>query len=135
MEYKTVILSLIVMSCVMAQIRVEAKVCCPTTAARDTFIGCRINMRNEPACALSSGCKMIPDVLSCPQGYNNDILGNSGGAANAYCKLGCVSSVCGALTTLQNSDANEIVNGAVEQCTKACSAFCTKGFKTALETA
>ncbi|KAG2331372.1 hypothetical protein Bca52824_002552 [Brassica carinata] len=36
---------------------------------------------------------------------------DKGDAVNEYCKLGCASSVCGGLTTLQNSDATEIVNG------------------------
>ncbi|KAF5186943.1 Thionin-2.2 [Thalictrum thalictroides] len=58
--------------------------------------------------------------------WQSDILGNSG--INEYCKLGCASSVCEAISTLQISDAGEeVVNGAVEQCTEACSAFCTKG--------
>lgn len=91
---------------------------------------------------------------------------------NEYCKLRCTSSVCGPLTTLQNSGkikllkliilitilllgiiilidniithcniglvlgASEIGDGAVEDCAKACSGFCTNGStKLAVETA
>ncbi|XP_057775450.1 probable thionin-2.4 [Salvia miltiorrhiza] len=74
-----------------------------------------------------SGCKHVDG--ECPPGLVNDILENT---ANEYCKLGCASSVCAAITTLQNSDASEVVNGAVEKCRQACSAFCTKA---AVETA
>ncbi|XP_020866166.1 thionin-2.2-like [Arabidopsis lyrata subsp. lyrata] len=83
MEYKNVILSVFIMSLVLAQIQVEARVC---------------------------------------------------DAINEYCNLGCASSMCGALTTLQNSGASEIVNEAVEKCTKACSTLCTKAIAIATPT-
>ncbi|EFH63167.1 hypothetical protein ARALYDRAFT_894072 [Arabidopsis lyrata subsp. lyrata] len=50
-----------------------------------------------------------------------------------YCKLGCAYSVCCVLTTLENSDESETLNGAAENCTKACSTFCTKDSKTTIE--
>ncbi|CAA0405788.1 unnamed protein product [Arabidopsis thaliana] len=108
MEGKTVISSLLIMSLVLAQIQVEAKICCPTKDDR------------------SSKCKNTSQTI-CPPGYTNDILGNSGDAVNEYCKLGCASSVCGALTTLQNFDTSKVLSEAVEQCTKACSSVCTGG--------
>ncbi|EOA34022.1 hypothetical protein CARUB_v10021518mg [Capsella rubella] len=52
-----------------------------------------------------------------------------------YCNVGCVSSVCGALTSLHNSDASEIVKGTVEKCANACSTICSKGSMNAVETA
>ncbi|EOA37692.1 hypothetical protein CARUB_v10012371mg [Capsella rubella] len=126
MEGKTVILSMIIMSLVMAQIQVEAKSCCPNTAPRNCYNGCRIPGTAKGTCAILCGCKLI-EGTTCPPGYTHDILENSGDVVNEYCKLGCVSSVCGALTTLQNLDPSEIVNGAVVQCTKSCSNICTKG--------
>ncbi|XP_023633895.1 thionin-like [Capsella rubella] len=136
MEGKTVILSVLIVSLVMAQIQVEGKSCCPNTSARSCYNLCIIAeaVLNPPSiCTQICGCKFVSG--KCPPGYPHDILENSGDAVNEYCKLGCASSVCGALTTLQNSDASEIVNGAAVQCTKACSEFCTKGSSNAIETA
>ncbi|XP_010470237.1 PREDICTED: thionin isoform X4 [Camelina sativa] len=125
MEGKTVILNVLIMSLVMTQIQVEAKSCCPSTTARNIYNACRLGGASRPVCASLSGCIVVP--AKCPSGYHHDILQNSGEAVNEYCKLGCVSSVCGAMNTLQSSDVNEIVNGAVAQCTKACSTLCTMG--------
>ncbi|XP_013686391.1 thionin-2.1 isoform X3 [Brassica napus] len=51
-------------------------------------------------------------------------------------QVGCTSSLCGPLTTVQNSGASEIGDGAVEQCANACSILCTTGStKLAVETA
>ncbi|KAL8503884.1 hypothetical protein ACS0TY_022566 [Phlomoides rotata] len=134
MEGKIVIMSALLVSLVLGQIQVEAKSCCPSTTARNIYNACRFAGGSRPLCASTSGCRIVDG--KCPNGWNNDILENTGdNAVNEYCKLGCVSSVCGAITTLQNSDANEVVNGAVEKCTNACSAFCTKGSITAVETA
>ncbi|XP_023633900.1 thionin [Capsella rubella] len=132
MEGKTMILGLLIVSLVMAQIQVEAKSCCPNTTARNCYNVCRLPGTPRPTCASLCGCKIV-EGPTCPPGPR-DILENSGDAFNEYCKLGCASSVCGALTTLQNSDANEVVNGAAVQCTKACSELCTKGSSNAVET-
>ncbi|CAA7041569.1 unnamed protein product [Microthlaspi erraticum] len=129
MEGKTVTLSVVIMTLVMVQIQVEAKeVCCPTVAARTVFQGCAYPGYPMTSCVTISGCTYASGT-SCPPGYPYGMLTKSGqgNAVNEYCKLGCAFSVCGALTTLQNSDASEIVNGAVEQCTKACSTICNKG--------
>ncbi|XP_010462617.1 PREDICTED: thionin [Camelina sativa] len=138
MEGKTVILSVLIMSLVIAQIQVEAKSCCPTTTARNIYNSCRFLGTSQSTCANISGCKIVGGS-TCPNGYTRDTLQNSGDAVsvNEYCKLGCASSVCGAMNTLQSSvnDASEIVNGAVAQCAKACSNFCTKGSTTEVETA
>ncbi|XP_010414719.1 PREDICTED: thionin [Camelina sativa] len=133
MEGKTVFLSVLIMSLVMAQIQVEAKSCCPTTTARNIYNTCRFAGGSRPTCASLSGCKIVNG--KCPNGYTHDTLQNSGDAVNEYCKLGCTSSVCAAMETLQSSDASEIVNGAVTQCANACSTFCTKGSSTVVETA
>nr|AAB33005.1 crambin precursor=thionin variant Thi2Ca3 [Crambe abyssinica, seeds, Peptide Partial, 133 aa] [Crambe hispanica subsp. abyssinica] len=133
MEGKTVILSVLIMTLVMAQNQVEAKSCCPTMAARIQYNACRALGTPRPVCAALSGCKIL-DVTKCPPDYRYDIL-KSSDALNEYCKLGCASSVCGALANLQNSDASEIVNGAVVQCNNACSSFCTKGSANAVGTA
>ncbi|XP_010511052.1 PREDICTED: thionin-like [Camelina sativa] len=136
MEGKTVILSVLIMSLVMAQIQVEAKSCCPSTTARNIYNSCRFVGTSRPVCASLSGCKIIGGS-TCPNGYKHDTLQNSGDAVsvNEYCKLGCASSVCSAMNTLQSSDTSEIVNGAIAQCAKACSSFCTKGSATEVETA
>nr|pir thionin variant Thi2Ca4 - Abyssinian crambe [Crambe hispanica subsp. abyssinica] len=122
---KTVILSVLIMSFVMAQNQVEANICCPNTTARSNFNVCRLPGTAEPICATDTGCIIIPGA-TCPGDYPNDVLKNSGNAVNEYCKLGCASS--------QNSDAR-IVNGAVRQCTNACSHLCTNGSAKAVETA
>ncbi|KAJ4882645.1 putative thionin-2.4 [Raphanus sativus] len=133
MEGKNVILSVLIMSLVMAQNQVEAKSCCPNTTARNTYNVCRLPGTPRPICASISGCKIVSGT--CPPGYTNEILENSGDAVSEYCKLGCAFSVCGALSTLQNSDASEIVNRAVAQCTNACSNICTKRSVNAVEPA
>ncbi|KAG2332832.1 hypothetical protein Bca52824_004012 [Brassica carinata] len=132
MEGKTVILSVLIMSLVMAQNQVEAKSCCPSTAARWAYYLCTNSWPLTPLCISHTGC--IESETTCPPGYPYAILENSGHTVNEYCKLGCASSVCGDLTTLQKSDASEIVNGAFAQCTNACSNFCTKGSAKAVET-
>ncbi|XP_018474676.1 thionin-like [Raphanus sativus] len=139
MEGKTVILSVLIMSFVMAHNQVEAKVCCPTKEAKLAFYQCYLSGMRV-TCAKKCGCIIAGET--CPPGYPYGTpgypygtFGNSGDIVNEYCKLGCASSVCGALTTLQDSDASEIVNGAVEQCTNACANFCTKGSANSVETA
>ncbi|CAA7018305.1 unnamed protein product [Microthlaspi erraticum] len=127
MESKTVVLGLLIMSLVMAQTQIEARSCCPTTNARNVYNTCRLGGIPRPTCASLSGCKLIDG--NCPPGFLKD---NSGDVVNEYCKLGCVSSVCGAITTLQSTDESEIVNG---ECTKACSTLCTKGSITTRGTA
>ncbi|KAL8498953.1 hypothetical protein ACS0TY_022057 [Phlomoides rotata] len=102
MEGKIVIMSALLVSLVLGQIQVEAKSCCPSTTARNIYNACRFAGGSRPLCASTSGCRIVDG--KCPNGWNNDILGNTGdNAVNEYCKLGCVSSVCGAITTLQNS--------------------------------
>ncbi|KAJ4907287.1 putative thionin-2.4 [Raphanus sativus] len=130
MEGKTVILSVLIMSLVMAHNQVEATSCCPSSAARWAYYLCTMSWPITPLCISHTGCI---DSETCPPGYPYAILENSGHTVNEYCKLGCASSACGALTKLQKSDANEIVNGAVARCTNACSNFCTKGLANAVE--
>nr|ABJ15789.1 putative thionin precursor [Knorringia sibirica] len=128
MEGKTVILSVLLLSLVMAQFQVEAKSCCQTTTARNIYNSCRLAGGSRERCASLSGCKHVTGN-TCSPGWEkfNAILQGDGDGVAEYCKLGCVSSVCGAMTFLQNSDPAKIVNGAVEECTNACSAFCIKG--------
>ncbi|XP_010486761.1 PREDICTED: probable thionin-2.4 [Camelina sativa] len=132
MEGKNLIVSVLVMCLFMAQIQVDAKSCCPSTNARNIYNVCRFGGGSRPMCASISGCQIVNG--SCPSGYTKDILENIGDVVNKFCKLGCVSSVCGALITLQN-DASEIVNEAVKKCANACSTVCTKGSINAVETA
>ncbi|KAF4358599.1 thionin-like [Cannabis sativa] len=120
MEGKTmVIVSVLLVSLVLGQIQVEAKSCCPTTTARNIYNACRLTGDSRKFCASISGCKIISGN-TCPDPYVNE-----------YCKLGCTSSLCDPLTTLQDSDASEVVKEAVEKCTKACFAIYTKGSITA----
>ncbi|EOA17699.1 hypothetical protein CARUB_v10006071mg [Capsella rubella] len=102
MEGKTVILSVLIVSLVMTQIQVEAMSCCPDKTSRNCYNACRLIGTYTEACAKACGCKIVGGS-TCPSGYTHDILENSGDAVNEYCKLGCASSVCGALTTLKNS--------------------------------
>ncbi|KAF4351402.1 probable thionin-2.4 [Cannabis sativa] len=139
MEGKTrVIVSVLLVSLVLGQIQVEAKSSCPTTTsscptttARNIYDTCRFAGGSRQFCAKLSGCIIISEN-TCPDNYNHDILENNGGdSVNEYCKLGCTFYVCDPLTTLQDSDASEVVKEAVEKCTKACFAICTKGSITA----
>ncbi|RID71414.1 hypothetical protein BRARA_C03354 [Brassica rapa] len=125
MEGKSVILSLLIMSLVMVQIQVEARVCCPSQQSRNAYTACLIAF-SRSICLPASGCLEISGNV-CPSGYPNDILENFGNNVNEYCKLGCTSSVCGAMTSLHNSGAGEIVKEAFEQCTKGCATLCNKG--------
>ncbi|KFK38156.1 hypothetical protein AALP_AA3G076300 [Arabis alpina] len=135
MEGKRVIISAIIMSIFMAQIRVEAiQACCPTREAHKIFDKCIGGYKGYIRCASVSGCLIIEEN-NCPPGFTHAILENSGDAVNEYCKMGCVSSVCGAMTTLKNSDESEIMNGAVEKCVKTCSTLYTKGSMAAFQTA
>ncbi|CAH2048049.1 unnamed protein product [Thlaspi arvense] len=134
MEDRTVILSVLIMTLVMAQTQVEAEVCCPNLNAGYNLISCLASGGYGEQCTAVCGCKYFSES-SCPPEYPIDILGNSADAVNKYCKLGCAFSVCGAMTTFQNSNANEIWNAAAEQCTKACSTICNKGSLTAVKNA
>ncbi|KAJ4865928.1 Thionin-2.2 [Raphanus sativus] len=117
----------------MAHNQVEARVCCPSKEARLAFYVCN-RTKATTTCAQLNGCKIVPETI-CPSGYPYGHFGNSGNTVNGYCKLGCASSVCSDLATLQDLAASEIVNGAVAQCTNACSDFCTKGSANAVDTA
>ncbi|KAF8100058.1 hypothetical protein N665_0232s0030 [Sinapis alba] len=136
MEGKTVILSVTIVSLVLAQIQVEAvKTCCPTTNARHIIDRCLAIGIPMIICLDTTGC-VISTRPTCPPNFPANRLDNSADAVNEYCKLGCTSSECGPLTTLQNSGASEIGDGAVEHCAEACSTLCTNGStKLAVETA
>ncbi|EOA15653.1 hypothetical protein CARUB_v10006000mg [Capsella rubella] len=134
MEGKTLIISMLVMSLFMAQIQVDAKSCCPNTFARNIYNTCRFFKFPREDCRKNSGCTFVTSG-TCPDGFPRDNLENTGDVVSEYCKVGCVSSVCSALTTLQTSDASEIVNKAAGNCALACSTVCTKGSMNAVETA
>ncbi|KAF5187553.1 Thionin-2.2 [Thalictrum thalictroides] len=75
-------------------------------------------------------------ITTCPPDYPKTSLESSADTINHYCKLGCASSMCNTINTLQNSDASEeVANEALELCNNACSDFCTKGSNIALVTA
>lgn len=96
MEGKTVILSVLIMSLVMAQIQVEAKSCCPSTTARNIYNVCRIgDAASRPTCAKLSGCKLVEGKI-CPPGWEKDILENSGKLCffnRAFIMLVVISSI------------------------------------------
>ena len=77
MEGKTVILGVIIMSLVMAQNQVEAKICCPRTIDRNIYNACRLTGASMTNCANLSGCKIVSGT-TCPPGYTHDILQNYG---------------------------------------------------------
>ncbi|KAH0897241.1 hypothetical protein HID58_046809, partial [Brassica napus] len=126
-EGKFVILSVLIMSLVMAQIQVEAeKICCRNTRARNIFDSCRAQGIPLDFCLRVTDCISFPHN-TCPPQFPANRLEHS---------VGCTSSLCGPLTTVQNSGASEIGDGAVEQCANACSILCTTGStKLAVETA
>ena len=76
MEGKNVILSLLIMSLVMVQIQVEARVCCPSQQSRNAYTACLIAF-SRSICLPASGCLEISGNV-CPSGYPNDILENFG---------------------------------------------------------
>lgn len=126
MEGKIVVITVLLLNLVVGQLQVEAKSRCPSTAIRNAYSVCRLTRASKAICASICGCKIV-DGPTCPNGYTHDILQKTGGeAANEYCKLGCASSVCSAIATLQNFDQGELVNGAVEKCVVTCSALYTK---------
>ncbi|CAH8262278.1 unnamed protein product [Arabidopsis lyrata] len=136
MEGKTVIFSVLVMGLVIWQIQVDAqeqRTCCPSQSSREEFEDCISQGNLHTVCGAGSGC-LESYVGFCPSQYPYGSLTNSGDVVSVYCKLGCVSSLCGALTSLQKSDTSGKVNEAVERCSKTCSTICTKGSKTAVET-
>ncbi|XP_010430196.1 PREDICTED: probable thionin-2.4 [Camelina sativa] len=134
MEGKTLILSVLMMSLFMAQIQVEARSCCPSLDARDFYKYCRSEGGSRIECATTSKCILFDGqhLGPCPNGFPYDSLDDG---VNEYCKLGCVSYLCGAIKSLTNSDASEIGNGSVDNCAKRCSTLCTKGSTTGVETA
>ncbi|CAH8350418.1 unnamed protein product [Eruca vesicaria subsp. sativa] len=133
MEGKTVILSVLIMSLLMVQNQVEAKICCPSKTAALIFMKCLAGVSPLHNCLVINHCQNR--WMRCPQTLPIEVPEKTGDTVNEYCQLGCASSVCGALTTLQDSDATEIVNEAVAQCTNACSSFCTKDSANAVVTA
>ncbi|KAL0715130.1 hypothetical protein Bca4012_064452 [Brassica carinata] len=108
MDGKTVILSVLIMRLVMAQNQVAAETCCPNYRAINIYNLCRLPAGSMKSCAKISGCIIVPGTI-CPSGYPYPVF--------------------------ENSEASEIMNGAVAQCTNACSTFCTKGSVNAVETA
>ncbi|KAL0825107.1 hypothetical protein Bca101_048784 [Brassica carinata] len=136
MEGKFVILSVLIMSLVMAQIQVEAeKICCRNTRARNIFDSYRAQGIPLDFCLRVTDCISFPHN-TCPPQFPANRLEHSADVVNEYCKVGCTSSLCGPLTTVQNSGGSEIGDGAIEDCAKSCSAFCTNGStKLAVETA
>ncbi|XP_010435772.1 PREDICTED: probable thionin-2.4 [Camelina sativa] len=109
MEGKNIILGVLLVSLVMAQIYNTSRLA-----------------------KGSSGCDIVNG--KCPNGCTKDVLENAGDNVNEYCKIGCVSSVCIALTTLETSDASEIMNEHFEKCALGCSKVCTKGSMNVVET-
>ncbi|KAF5175834.1 Thionin [Thalictrum thalictroides] len=137
MEGKTVIFSVLILSLVLAQVQVEALICCQGPWGRTCYVSCSLTPFGKFGnCVSACGCVDVSG--ECPSGYPSliSLLKNSAGASfNRYCKVGCASSV---YATLQNSgqDAGEeIMKEAVEHCTNACSSFGTKGSSSALEIA
>jgi len=132
--FGTVIMGILILSLLVAQTLVEAKSCCPSTSARNIYNACRFGGGSRPTCASLSGCRII-DGTTCPSGWDKSILEKSGDVINEYCKLGCASSLCDIITTLQKADVGvEVVNEAVKKCNNACSEFCTKGSTIAIVT-
>jgi len=76
MEGKSVAVTLLLLSLIMGQIQVEAKSCCPSTAARNIYNTCRFGGGTRPFCASVSGCKIVDG--NCPSGYDKSTLENTG---------------------------------------------------------
>ncbi|KAF4386248.1 hypothetical protein G4B88_003465 [Cannabis sativa] len=64
-------------SLVLGQIQVEAKTCCPTTAALNFYNACRILGSSKKTCASLGGCKIISGN-TCSKNYIYETLGNNG---------------------------------------------------------
>lgn len=78
MEGKTAILSVIIMSLLLAQIQVEAvKTCCPTTNARLIFDRCLAIGIHMILCLDTTGCK-ISSRPTCPPNFPANRVDNPG---------------------------------------------------------
>ncbi|KAF5206975.1 Thionin [Thalictrum thalictroides] len=115
------------------------KGCCKDTLGRNCFDSCVESSKDHRGCASLCDCVAIYSPLTCPPTHpaSCNMLENSGAMIHEFCKLGCASTVCDAITTTnKNSDVGEgEVNEAVEHCVNACSKLCNKGAKTALASA
>uniref|UniRef100_A0A0D9WQR6 Uncharacterized protein n=1 Tax=Leersia perrieri TaxID=77586 RepID=A0A0D9WQR6_9ORYZ len=105
-----------------SQIQVEAKSCCPSTAARNIYNACRFTGQSRETCSRLSGCKIVDG--KCKPPYIHHTLHPDSDESNVtdFCKLGCTSSVC---SNINSFVGNEEGNGAVDRCNDACSRFCT----------
>ncbi|KAJ0973628.1 hypothetical protein J5N97_015593 [Dioscorea zingiberensis] len=80
------------------------------TTARNCYNLCRLPGTARDTCAKLCGCLIISGT-KCPPNYPKH-----------FCKLGCASSTCNAITsTLQDSDD---VEGALAGCNNICSELC-----------
>ncbi|KAM0937465.1 putative thionin [Dioscorea sansibarensis] len=85
-----VVMVVLILGLNLAQTHVEAKSCCPTTAARNCYDVCRL--ASQEACAKLCGCIIVPGT-TCPPNYPK----------LHFCELGCASSMCSTISTLENS--------------------------------
>ncbi|KAF5201451.1 Thionin [Thalictrum thalictroides] len=137
--FTAVIMCLLILGLVVAQTEaIVLKSCCRNTIGRKCYNACRLLGQAITVCGNRCDCTHIAAGAACPTSHpSSDMLENSGAMINEYCKLGCASSVCDAITsTNENSDVREgEVKEAVDLCNNACSEFCNKGAKTALASA
>ncbi|KAF5196396.1 Thionin [Thalictrum thalictroides] len=132
-----VVLGVLILCLVVAQTQVEAIRCCKNPLGSACYVACSKTLVSyvvdcEEKCECRSGFEK--DRI-CPNGYDyptipflTNIENSAGDTINEFCKLGCASSECNAISTLKISDAGEeVVNEAMRKCNNACSAFCTKG--------
>jgi len=81
MEGKTLIVSVLIMSLFMAQNQVDANICCPSIQARTFYNACLFAVGSPSSCIRNSSCLDISES-TCPRGYTNDILENTGRLIN-----------------------------------------------------
>ncbi|KAF5202146.1 Thionin [Thalictrum thalictroides] len=135
--FGTVLLGILILCLVIAQTKVEAKVCCQGNLGRFCNKACYWTQPKWYDCVKLCGCKDVSG--NCPPGYDYDYpsispLKNSAGTINEYCQEGCASSACKTIiSTLQNSGA-QVMKEVMDRCNNACYELCTKG-SIALETA
>ncbi|KAJ0973630.1 hypothetical protein J5N97_015595 [Dioscorea zingiberensis] len=115
-----IVMVVLILGLNLAQTHVDAattKSCCINVGAKACYNNC-IQRQGTPAtCAKTCGCILIPTSTPCPRDY-----------PISFCKLGCASSMCSTISTVQNSDvAEEAWVACNNKCTKLCNEGSIKG--------
>ncbi|KAJ0973629.1 hypothetical protein J5N97_015594 [Dioscorea zingiberensis] len=108
------IMVVVILGLNLAPAQTHSKVCCTTFNALHCYDGCYRRTQYAKGCEKECPACTYTTSVERPTNYPND-----------FCKLGCASSMCSTISTLQNSDdAEQVVAG----CNNKCSEICNKGY-------